>query len=132
LDFTRYRSQRLSKSACQTGFSQSRWLCENFGLTPAAPCIKSWASAAEKRDLGCGWSAAPTNHTPNPILSIYFVKTVACQIMIQKNPQVLARPSSKATTKIFRGYLQKYLRSAGSSGFGTELLQRIYNRLSMA
>jgi hypothetical protein len=26
--------------------------------------------------LGYGWSAQPTNHTPNPILSSYFVKAV--------------------------------------------------------
>ena len=50
----------------------------------------------EKEILGCGWSATPTNHTPNPIPSSSSVKTVhsgyilltrndLCTIMITGN-----------------------------------------------
>jgi len=67
----------------KTGLSQSRWLCESLGLTPAASRKGRGAGPAEKRDFGVWLVGAadqphPKKHwgrLPNPILSSYFVKS---------------------------------------------------------
>jgi len=54
--------------------SQSCWLCESLGLISAVPRKKRRVGPAENEILGCGWSAQPTNRTPNTILLSYFVE----------------------------------------------------------
>jgi hypothetical protein len=67
--YTREDYRALCKIGSPPGLSQSRWPCEGLGLTSAA-------SGGKEEILGCDWSAQPTNHTPDPILSSYYVKSV--------------------------------------------------------
>jgi len=50
----------------RAGFSQSRWLCESLGLTPAAPRKKRGAGPAEKRDFGVWLVGCADQPHPKP------------------------------------------------------------------
>jgi len=49
-----------------SGLSQSGWLCESLGLTPAAPRKKRGAGPAEKRDFGVGLVGYADQPHPKP------------------------------------------------------------------
>jgi hypothetical protein len=71
-DFIRLMVSRQGYKKTLAGLSQSRWLRESLGLTPAAPCKKR---PDEERQDRRGWPSEKKRFwgatIPNPILSNY-------------------------------------------------------------